>query len=494
MKIRGSGILLHITSLGSQFGIGDLGPEAYRFADFLCSCNQSCWQILPLNVTNPDHYSPYNSPSAFGGNPLLVSPELLVRDGFLKEAEIDSAPDLPKEVVDYESTAKYKLSLLETASERLKDNIPEYEAYVSGSPWLEDFALFRALKSHFNGACWSEWPPELRDRNPKALNSYRDLLKERTSVEKRTQFFFWKQWQALREYCNRKNIQIIGDIPVYVDYDGADVWCNPQLFKLDKDKKPYVVAGVPPDYFSETGQLWGLPIYRWDVLKKDGFAWWTERINYNLKLCDHIRIDHFRGFVEYWEIPSSASSAINGKWVPAPAKEFFKTMLRRFSQLPIIAEDLGEITPDVREVIKLFDFPGMKILLFAFGDDMPLNPYIPHNLPSNCVAYTGTHDTNTVRGWHDSEASPENLNRLEDYLGKKINPETLHWEMIRLVMMSPANMSIFPMQDVLGLGAEARMNFPSRREGNWGWRLIPGSLTPDIRDTLLKMTKCFGRS
>jgi len=498
MKRRASGILLHPTSLPSPFGVGDMGPGAFRFVNFLAEAKQSLWQILPLNPTDPEHYSsPYHSTSAFACNPLLISPELLVRDGLLKKRDLESIPDFPLERVDYRAVGAYKKELLKGAFERFKGKRPshEYERFCSEhSPWLEDFALFTALKSHFNGKVWSQWPQDIRDRQPEALESARKGLQEKVEVERFLQYILFNQWSTLKNYCNGKGIQIIGDIPIYVEHDSADVWIHPKFFKLDDEKRPYVVAGVPPDYFSETGQLWGNPVYRWDVLKKEGYSWWVGRIEHNLRLCDVLRIDHFRGLVAYWEVPATEQTAINGKWVEAPAMDFFNHLTRTFPFLPIIAEDLGLITPDVREIMHHFELPGMKVLLFAFGGDLPTNPYVPHNLVKNCVAYTGTHDNNTVRGWFEGGEAPEDKKRLLRYLGRDVIREEIHWELMRLVMMSVANMAIFPMQDILGLGEEARMNRPATLEGNWEWRMLPGVLTPDLATKLRKMTEMYGRA
>lgn len=494
MITRGSGILLHVTSLPSHFGIGDMGPGAYKFVDFLVQAKQSFWQILPLNMTNPDHHSPYTSPSAFACNTLLISPELLVKDGLLAESDLGS-PEFPRERVDYRAVQAYKEALLRKAFSafRLKRDY-QYELFLEESrQWLDDFALFRAVKSSFDQRVWSDWPYEIRDRHPEALASMVQPLQEQMEYEKFGQFIFHKQWSALTDYCRKKGIQVIGDIPIYVDYDSADVWRNPQYFKLDDQKKPYAVAGVPPDYFSETGQLWGVPIYRWDTLEQDGFGWWIQRLEHNLNLCDFLRIDHFRGLVGYWEVPAYEQTAINGKWLEAPAARFFKAILKKFPRIPLVAEDLGIITPDVREIMHDFDFPGMKVLLFSFGDDIATNPYTIHNLEKNCVAYTGTHDTNTARGWFETEATPGHKERLRQYLGRDVTVDELHWELIRLVMMSVAGMAIFPMQDILGLGNEARMNFPSVRDGNWVWRLLPEQLDEQTAHRLADMTALYGR-
>jgi 4-alpha-glucanotransferase len=497
MKRRTSGILLHLTSLPSTFGVGDMGPGAFRFGDFLAETKQGLWQILPLNPTNPEHYSsPYHSTSALACNPLLISPAVLVQEGFLNGADVKSPPNFPAERVDYRAVGSFKTKLFHKAYERFKAKSPhyEYERFCAeNSHWLEDFALFMALKAHFKGRVWSEWPQDIRDRQSKALKSARKELEEKVNREKFLQYVFSNQWSSLRNYCNGKGIQIIGDIPIYVEHDSVDVWMHPEIFKLGDEKKPYAVAGVPPDYFSETGQLWGNPVYRWDVLKEKGYSWWVQRMERNLKLCDILRIDHFRGLVAYWEVRATEKTAINGKWVEAPAMDFLNHLARRFPPLPIIAEDLGLITPDVREIMHHFDLPGMKVLLFAFGDDLPTNPYIPHNLPKNCVAYTGTHDNNTIRGWFEGDEAPEDRKRLLRYLGRNVPIEELHWELIRLLMMSVANTVIFPMQDILGLGEEARMNRPATVEGNWEWRLVPDLLTRDVGQKLLEMTELYGR-
>ncbi|MBW2146848.1 MAG: 4-alpha-glucanotransferase [Deltaproteobacteria bacterium] len=495
---RGSGILLHITSLPSPHGIGDFGPWAYKFADFLAETGQSFWQILPLNPTDPVYSnSPYLSTSAFAINPLLISPEFMVRDGLLDKGDVETPCNWPKGRVDYDAVIAYKSTLFHLAYKRFKRAISryEYEKFCSEhSNWIEDFALFVALKAHFNGQIWSEWPHEIRDRQPDAVRSLKKELHKRIEMEKFLQYVAFRQWIALKKYCNQRGIHLIGDIPIYVEYQSAECWTNPEVFKLDEGKRPYVVAGVPPDYFSETGQLWGNPVYQWDALKKSGYDWWVQRIKHNVTLFDFVRVDHFRGFVAYWEVPATEQTAVNGRWVEAPAADFFTHLTKKFPCLPIIAEDLGLITPDVREIIQRFEFPGMKLLLFAFGEDMPANPYIPHNLEKNCVVYTGTHDNNTVRGWVESEATPEEKERLFQYLGRDIPAGELHWDMIRLAMMSVANVAIIPMQDILGLGEDARMNLPATTDGNWRWQLVPGQLTPSLADRLLKITEIYGRA
>ena len=492
---RGSGILLHITSLPSAHGIGDLGPWSYEFADFLSEAKQSFWQILPLNPTVAAcGSSPYHSSSAFAGNTLLISPDSMVEEGLLTEGDIKPAPYFEKKEVDYPKVISYKEKIFNKAHERFKrSREDEFEKFCSeNSSWLEDFALFAALRVHF-GRVWNEWPSKIRDRQLKALQKLKNQLHDRIEREKFLQYVFFKQWFSLKSYCNDKGIQIIGDIPIYVDFDSADVWVNSGIFKLNGEKRPSFVAGVPPDYFSSTGQLWGHPVYRWDVLKELGYAWWIRRIEHNLKFFDLVRIDHFRGFVAYWEVQAGEKTAVKGRWVEAPAEDFFAALRERFSSPPIIAEDLGIITPDVREMINRLGFPSMRVLLFAFGEDLPTNPYAPHNHVKNSVVYTGTHDNNTVRGWFEREATPEDKKRLFRYLGREVSAQDVHWEFIRLAMMSVANMVIFPIQDILGLDEKARMNQPAIVEGNWRWRLLPEQLTPALARKLSEMTEIYGR-
>ena len=496
MKRRASGVLLHITSLPSKYGIGDLGPWAYRFVDFLSTTRQSFWQILPLNPTPAYSNSPYQGSSAFAGNPLLISPELLVQEGLLEEGEAEAALELPTGIVDYGAVRTRKGDLLGLAYRRFraKSDRRAYEEFCrSQRYWLEDYALYMVLRS-LEGKVWNEWPEGLRDRNPESFRSVREDIQEDLERERFLQFLFFRQWDALKDYCLQKGIQLIGDLPVYMHYDSADVWSHREIFKLDESGRPYVVSGVPPDYFSETGQLWGTPIYRWDVLRKRGYDWWLQRMQHILRLTDVVRVDHFRGLVAYWEVPAGETTAVRGEWVEAPVADFFRHLLKRFPYLPIIAEDLGTITPDVREIIHLFDLPGMKVLLFAFGDDLATNPYVPHNVVRNSVIYTGTHDNNTARGWFEKEAGPEVKERLCAYLGRKISADEVHRELTRLAMMSVADLAVIPMQDILGLGEESRMNRPAGGPGNWEWRLLPQQLTAERAKELREMTINYGRA
>jgi 4-alpha-glucanotransferase len=495
---RGSGILLHFTSLPSPFGIGDFGPWAYRFADFLAETKQSYWQCLPLNPTDIEYgNSPYHSPSAFACNPLLISPELLIQEGLLTEADLEILPFFPRDRVDFDLVVSYKHGLLSAAYDRFQeDGAPEiYRSFCSEQfSWLDDVALFVALKEEFKGRPWSEWPDNLRDREPEALLLAKERLSERIQKEKFLQYLFFKQWSSLKKYCTERGIKIIGDIPIYVVHDSADVWMHPNLFNLDHEKRPSTVAGVPPDYFSKTGQLWGNPVYRWEELKSTDYEWWVKRIAHNLKMLDVIRVDHFRGFMAYWEVPATEKTAVNGRWTEAPGMDFFSRLSAMFPVLPIIAEDLGTITPDVWSTMEHFGFPGMKVLLFAFDESLPRNAYAPHNHTKNAVVYTGTHDNNTAKAWFEKEAGEQDRARLSRYVGKDITVENVHRELIRLAMMSVADVAILSMQDLLGLGEWARMNRPGQEKGNWQWRLLPEQLTDPLAQKLLGMTEIYGRS
>ena len=497
LRKRGSGVLLHITSLPSRYGIGDLGPWAYRFADFLMQAKQSYWQILPLTLANyVSEYSPYNCISAFAGNKYLISPELMIKDKFIRKSDLKSAPVFSKRSVDYRRVTAFKNLLFERAFKRFRSARKHsgYERFCEQSrTWLDDFALFVALKLLFHGAPWADWPKPVRDRRPEVLRALRKLLKDVIDQEKFLQYVFSKQWSRLKDYCNRRGIEIIGDMPIYVDHDSADVWSHPEIFKLGRDRKPITVSGVPPDYFSTDGQLWGTPVYRWRVLQKQGYRWWVQRMAHNLALFDLLRLDHFRGYVASWQVSSQAKTARHGKWVKAPAQHFLKTLHRELTCLPIIAEDLGTITRDVRALIDCFGFPGMRVLLFAFGDDAT-NPYLPHNHVKNCVVYTGTHDNNTVRGWFENEASAAELRMVRSYTGRRLSTKNAHHEFVRLAMMSVANTVIIPMQDILGLGAEARMNRPACMEGNWQWRLLPTQLSATVAHRLADTTEKYGRA
>ena len=498
MNIRGSGILLHITSLPSPFGIGDLGPQAYKFADFLFQAKQSYWQVLPLNPTDQAcGNSPYSSNSAYAGNILLISPELLLESGFLNAEDVAAIPEFSAHRCDYSSVIPYKVQLLYRAYSRFKATGIERDAFEGfcgqHRDWLEDYVLFVVIKKLNEGKIWTEWAEAFRDRDDKSLEQIKNDCRDEVEREQFLQYLFFKQWRALKTYCNERGIKIIGDIPIYVNFDSADVWRNTEIFKLNEEKRPRSVAGVPPDYFSTTGQLWGNPVYRWEVLEKTKFKWWFQRIAHNMTLIDVLRIDHFLGFVAFWEVPAHEKTAVNGTWGAAPAAVFFKALIEKFPSISLIAEDLGLVTDDVREVMRNFGFPGMKLLQFAFWDDLATHPYLPHNYVPNCVVYTGTHDNNTTRGWFEKEATKEEKVRLFNYIGREISADEVTTALIRLAMMSVANTVIFPLQDVLGLGAEALMNRPSTAHGNWEWRLMPDQNSERFCETLLALTRTYGR-
>ncbi|MEM4658175.1 MAG: 4-alpha-glucanotransferase [Candidatus Methanosuratincola sp.] len=509
MLRRGSGVLLHITSLPSPYGIGDFGPEAYRFADFLAETRQGYWQILPLNPTSfRSGNSPYDSYSVFAQNPLLLSPELLVKEGYLTRRDVSEVPSFPEGRVDYRAVTEYKNGLFAKAYENFESSCMEDGDFVrfcsENAYWLEDFSLFSALKSHFGDVTWNRWYDGLRDRNKDELAKWKEKLSGLVVREKVLQYLLDKQWLSLKNYCLSRGIQIIGDVPIYVSLDSVDVWSNPQIFKLDENKNPTVVAGVPPDYFSSTGQLWGNPIYRWDVLREEGYEWWMKRMARNLRLFDVLRLDHFKGFNDFWEVPATEKTALYGRWVPGPGADFFMALHRRFPCLPLIAEDLGVITAEVRELRDKFELPGMCVLQFAFGKDPSSHLYRPHNYRKNCVAYTGTHDNDTLVGWltgtnnastcDEEEVRRERENAL-NYIGSSGKMRKgVHWEFIRVLFMSVANLVILPMQDILGLGQEARMNTPSKTQGNWEWRLKSNQITPLVRRKLREMTETYDRA
>jgi 4-alpha-glucanotransferase len=499
MTGRASGLLLHITSLPSRFGIGDLGPAAYRFVDFLAESHQKYWQILPLNPTSSAHgSSPYKSTSANAANILLISPDLLVSSGLLDESDLSDTPRFPEKSVDFPSVERYKNALLTLAFENFQGGRGDHRGYVSfcddNRGWLEDFSLFTAIHRKFGGAPWSAWPEDIRRRKPESIAALQQEMVNEIGQEQFLQYIFHIQWLALHEYCTKQGIQIIGDMPIYVDYDSADVWTWPQLFRLDADLTPLVVAGVPPDYFSRTGQLWRNPLYNWEVHRHTGFAWWLSRLERALSYTDLVRIDHFRGLVAYWEVPAGAVNAIGGRWVPAPGEELMGVVRARFPHLPVIAEDLGTITLDVRELMHRFNLAGMRVLLFTFTGDLSQNPNAPHNIPEHVLLYTGTHDNAPVRGWYEQESSEADRQRVVQYLGPLISAATLPDALIRLAMISAAETTIIPMQDLLGLGSDARMNTPGSESGNWQWRLQDGQITPEVVERLRTMTRVYNRA
>jgi 4-alpha-glucanotransferase len=497
IQTRGSGILLHITSLPSAYGIGDFGPSAYRFVEALERARQHYWQILPLNPTcTVSGSSPYSSPSAFAMNTLLISPEVLVRDGFLEQDDLEPAPDFPERQVAYEAAAWYRERIFAHTYKRFCESGPEcgYDAFTTGAGrWLDDYALFVALKDHFPGQAWREWPEEVRTRQPEALDEMRERLADAVQKERFLQYLAARQWSALHRHCTDRRVQVIGDIPIYVACESADVWANPGVFQLDEDLRPIVVAGVPPDIFSKTGQLWGNPVYDWPALRNQGYAWWVSRVARSGELYDLFRIDHFRAFADYYEVPAGDTTAEHGTWVDGPGPEFFEALARRFPCFAIVAEDLGANTPAVQALLDRFGFPGMKILLFAFGEGIEKSAHIPHNYTPNLICYTGTHDNNTARGWFEEEATDEDRQRFFAYIGREVAADEVHRELVRLGMRSVARVCIIPMQDVLGLGAAARMNYPSTAEGNWVWRMTPREFEQAPFEWLRELAELTGR-
>ncbi len=492
---RASGVLLHPTSLPGPDGIGDLGPEIFRFIDFLAEANCHLWQVLPLGPTGYGD-SPYQCFSACAGNPYMISPALLLENDLLTRTDLADRPDFPQDHVDFGPVITWKLTLLDRAFDHFSAsaNSKLTKAYAvfckENASWLDDFALFMAIKESQGGISWENWPADLRMRDPKALAVF--SKQNKTSVEKHKfrQFLFFDQWSKVMEYAHTKDIRIIGDIPIFVAYDSADAWSHPELFHLDESGKPTVVAGVPPDYFSPTGQLWGNPLYRWDAHKNEGYAWWIKRFEAVLKVVDIIRLDHFRGFAGYWEIPYGNPTAEIGRWVKGPGKAFFKAIQAALPNLPIIAEDLGVMTPDVLELRDAFDLPGMKIFQFAFSADAT-DPFLPHNYPKNCIAYTGTHDNDTALGWYRNSSTEKERDFCRRYLAR--SGDDISWDMIRAVWSSVAIFSLCPMQDLLSLDTSARMNYPGRPSGNWGWRLLPNQINQGITDRLKEMNLLYLR-
>lgn len=499
MNRRSSGLLIAVSSLPSKWGIGDFGPGAYGFVELLEKSHQKYWQILPLTVTDTAiGNSPYNSPSAFGGNPLYLCPDLLVDDGLLLQEDLEGFPDFLKEEIDYGLVGKWKRKIFQKAFRNfLKDNLhgsEDFQKFCSEqSYWLEDFALFFSIKEHMKGKAWNNWPKALRARNEQELLNFSYHAGEEILYHKFLQYTFHQQWASVRSLCRDKGIHILGDMPIYVSYDSVDVWSHQDIFQLDPQGYPIDVSGVPPDYFSATGQLWGNPLYDWGKLLQTDFSWWKDRIQRALELYDSVRIDHFRGLVAYWAIPSNEVNAVNGKWINAPVHEFFESIKKQFGHLPFVAEDLGIITDDVREVMKELGLPGMLVLQFCF-ENFPSNPYAPHNHSHNRLVYTGTHDNNTVKGWFENEASGEVKHILSQYLGRQARKEDIHLDLIRMALFSVADTSIIPVQDLLGLGDRARMNNPSQREGNWKWRLDRDLLTDRIMANLRELTLLAGRA
>lgn len=491
---RSSGVVLHPTSLPGRFGVGDLGAEAYRFVDFLAAAGQKVWQVLPLGPTGYGD-SPYQCFSAFAGNPLLVSLECLAERGYLPADDLRDAPAFPDAQVDFGSVLPYRRRMLQRAFDGFvqKAGDAEHRAFEefceANMQWLHDFALFMAAKELHGGREWTTWDPVLAHRSPRMLPQWHARLAREITVHQYAQFEFFRQWQALRKYANQRGIRIMGDIPIYVAHDSADVWMHPGLFLLDDHGHPTVVAGVPPDYFSRTGQLWGNPLYIWTVMKATGFRWWIDRARSAFALCDVVRIDHFRGFESYWEVPMPAENAVHGRWVQGPGADLFEALEIALDELPIVAENLGMITPQVEELRRKLGFPGMSILQFAFGDGEDGAEFRPNNYKRDLVAYTGAHDNDTLLGW--AEKHPEERERAYQYFSTD-GPNFL-WACIRALLASQAGTVMFPLQDLLGLGSEARMNTPAVPDGNWRWRFTWDQVPQDLAARLKGMTKQFQR-
>jgi 4-alpha-glucanotransferase len=505
LSVRKSGILLHPTSLPGPFGIGDLGPAARAFADMLHDSGQRVWQMLPLGHISYGN-SPYMSVSAFAGNPFLISPECLLAEGLLSEDDFFDIPQFADGRVDFSSVIPYKIYLLQKAYARFRglgvEVSPEYAKFREDHAfWLDEYALFVALKDHHGGRSWTQWEPEFALRRPEALERCRRELADEIGFWKFVQFEFFRQWLGVKSYCHEKGITVIGDMPIYVAHDSAEVWSDRELFYLDKAGEPLVVAGVPPDYFCATGQRWGNPIYRWDVMADRGFHWWVERFKMNFTMFDMVRLDHFRGFEGYWEIPARDDTAVHGRWVPGPGKALFDAVSVHLGSPAVIAEDLGVITPEVDSLREELGFPGMRILQMAFGTDPKASEYLPHNHIFNCVVYTATHDHNTTVGWFTAEPgsqstqTPREVAAERDYVGAYFpcEDEPVHWKFVRAALASTARLALFPMQDVLGLDGDCRMNMPGRPYGNWEWRMIPGGFSQEIAAKLREMTRIYQR-
>ena len=493
---RYSGVLVHPTSFPSPYGIGDMGRGAHEFIDFLAMAGQHLWQVLPLGPSGNGN-SPYQSYSVFAGQPLLISPELLIEKKLLTEADVHPIPEFNADRVDYDKVTTYKTSLFKKAYEHFrhtadKNLLEEYDSFQSNNQyWLDDYCLYMAGKDYHNGLPWYEWEDSLLDPTPKERASWMKLLASEIDYYRFIQFAFFSQWYELKDYANKKGIAIIGDIPIFTAPDSADVWANKELFKLDSKGHPLEVAGVPPDYFSATGQLWGNPLYDWDAMKDDGYRWWIERVRNQLDQVDYIRIDHFRGFEAYWAVPAGEETAMNGKWKKGPGEALFEAIQKALGEeLPIFAEDLGIITPEVEKLRDTLGFPGMKILQFGF-DGTGESTFLPHQLSTrNCICYTGTHDNDTTCGWYE-HTSEQNKDKVRRYMNT--DASSVSWDFIRTCLGTIAKYAIFPVQDLLKLGSEHRMNTPGTATGNWEFRYRSGLLDEGMAKGLKQMTELFGR-
>jgi 4-alpha-glucanotransferase len=498
-NLRSAGILLHITSLPSAFGIGDLGPEAEKFADFLNQSGQRFWQLLPINPTGEDQgWSPYSAVSGMAGNPMLISPEKMVTDGLVSSQDLKKFYVANAGKVNYKEAALVRDVLFEKGFRTFLTNpqthSPFREFCRREAYWLDDFALYMVLKDQHDNKPWYEWPTPYKQRQQKALGDINRFHQERINKVKWLQYIFDKQWKELKAYCNGLNILMFGDLPFYVSYDSSDVWANPEIFRLDNARNMTGIAGVPPDYFNAKGQLWGMPVFRWDVLKKKGYGWWIDRVRKNFELFDMVRLDHFRAFVSFWEVPAGEKTAVNGKWRKGPGADIFKGFEAKLGKLAFVAEDLGDVDASVFALRDEFGLPGMKVLQFAFGDNMTTSDYIPHNYMPNFVVYTGTHDNNTTVGWWLKDTKQDVRANLKQYVDEPgISQNTIHLVLGKMAYASVARMVILPLQDVLGLDESARMNTPASVKLNWLWRLKPNQLLPSFKNQLLKWARLYNR-
>jgi 4-alpha-glucanotransferase len=491
---RACGTLLHITSLPSRGGIGDLGEEAYRFVDFLAESRQRLWQVLPISPAGTGN-SPYSATSAFAGNPLLISLERLAERGWLDKVKTRSLDD-PHCRVHFAQVQKTKPPMLRAAAERFLDSangnsrkrFDEF-CWLNGW-WLEDYVLFECVRNQHDQKSWMEWPKELRRREPAALDRLKRECERELAITRAVQFFFFEQWRSMHQYCATNGVKLIGDVAIFVNFDSADVWTHPGIFELDEELNPINVSGVPPDFFSETGQRWGNPLYRWDVLRQRGYDWWIQRMKWALATCDIVRLDHFRAFEAYWEIPASEETAVRGRWVQGPNHDLFHALAQALGGLPFIAEDLGTITPEVERLRRDFELPGMRILQFGFGNP-GAHIYLPHRYETNTVVYTGTHDNDTTVGWWNNGATKEEKQVAEAYVPS--GSDGIHWALIRAAVTSVADLCVIPMQDWLGLDGDCRMNIPSRPNDNWTWRLEKNAITPQLAQNIAQLIEVSDR-
>jgi 4-alpha-glucanotransferase len=493
---RGAGILMHLTSLPSPFGIGDMGRQARYFAEFLYRSKQHYWQILPItSIVKEQTYSPYSPVSSVAGNIWLISPEILSEDGLLTREELSSVRVPSTDKVNYDKVLLLKNRIFEKAYSKFQSHKQEpFNAFCEREAWwLDDYALFVTLKENFKNKPWNQWPDKYKKRDPKTLSAFTKENKNQLHKVKWLQYIFFKQWKNLKNYCNDLNIELIGDLPFYIGHDSVDVWSRPELFALNKDGSMAGIAGVPPDYFNADGQLWGMPVYRWDAIKKQRYDWWIKRIRKNLEMADIIRLDHFRAFADYWSVPAKEKTAINGEWLTGPGPDLFSVLERELGKLPFIAEDLGDISEPVYKLRDQFHFPGMKVLQFAIGNSLPQSDHAPHNFSENFIVYTGTHDNNTTRGWYRKELKMADRKQIEAYFGSPVTESTIHLALSRIAYASVAKTVILPIQDLLGLDENSRMNTPASTTKNWQWRLTEEQLTEALEQLLKEWVTLYNR-